>query len=53
VSRIAGLAHLKVCKKLIPLIVRKTKVTAAGIDALKEALQKCRIYGDGGTIKPR
>src|SRR5262249_22831797 len=43
---------LKDWNQLTYLDVRKTKVTAAGIDGLKKALPRCKIEWDGGTIEP-
>jgi hypothetical protein len=34
------------------LALKKTKVTAAGIDKLKQALPDCKIEWDGGVIDP-
>jgi formylglycine-generating enzyme required for sulfatase activity len=45
----AGLAHLQACKNLTQVKVRKTKVTAAGIDALQKALPQCKIEWDSGV----
>jgi hypothetical protein len=49
----AGVARLKECKDLLILTLAKTKVTAAMIQELKNALSKCRIEWDGGTIEPK
>jgi hypothetical protein len=35
------------------LAVKKTKVTAAGIDDVRKALPKCLIEWDGGKVAPR
>jgi hypothetical protein len=37
----------------VQLRVKKTKVTATGIDDLKKALPKCKIGWDGGVSGPR
>ena len=47
----AGLAHLKDCKDLTYLNVQQTRVSQAGVDDLKETLQKCRIDWDGGVVE--
>ncbi len=49
----AGLAYLKGFTNLTLLYLRKTKVTAAGIDELTKALPKCKIGWDGGVIEAR
>jgi serine/threonine protein kinase len=49
----AGLARLKDCKNLTELAVKKTKVTALGIDELRKNLPRCKIEWDGGVIEPR
>jgi len=48
----AGLIHLKELKSLTNLELQKTKVTAKGLEALHEALPRCRIDHDGGVIEP-
>jgi hypothetical protein len=35
------------------LWLKATNVSAAGIDALKKALPKCKIDWNGGVITPR
>ena len=47
----AGLKHLEGLTALEQLDLGGTKVTAAGIDALKKALPKCRITTEGTTDK--
>jgi hypothetical protein len=37
--------------KLEKLDVQQTKITAAGIEALRKALPKCRIEWDGGALE--
>ncbi len=48
----AGIKPLFDLTNLKRLDLRKTKVTAAKIDELKDALPKCRIEWDGGVIEP-
>ena len=48
----AGLAQLKDCKGLTALDVRKTQVTAKGLEAFHAALPGCRIEHAGGVIEP-
>jgi eukaryotic-like serine/threonine-protein kinase len=48
----ASLAQLQDCTNLTGLILRKTKVTAAGVDDLKKALPKCEVNWDGAAIDP-
>lgn len=47
-----GVKHLKQMSLLRVLTLRKTRLTAAGIDELKAALPKCLITWDGGMIVP-
>jgi hypothetical protein len=47
-----GLGNFKDWKVLTQLVLKKTNVTAAGIDALKKALPKCKTDWDGGVIEP-
>jgi len=47
-----GLASIKGCTNLTNIWLQKTNVTAAGVDELKQALPRCTIIWDGGTIKP-
>ncbi len=42
-----GLDHLRTLTNLTQLDVRSTKVTAAGVARLQQALQKCKIEWDG------
>ncbi len=42
----AGLEHLSALKKLKRLDARNTKVTAAGVAKLQQALPNCKIYWD-------
>jgi len=49
----AGLAYLKICKRLSELNLKETKVTASGINELGKALPRCRILWDGGTVGPK
>jgi len=48
----AGLDSLAKLPKLKHVLLRGTKVTAAGIDRLKKSLPRCRIEWDGGEIQP-
>ena len=43
----AGIKHLANLTNLESLDLRRTKVTAPGIDELKAALPKCQIQWDG------
>jgi Leucine-rich repeat (LRR) protein len=43
----AGIQHLEGLTNLEALDLRKTKVTAAGIERLQKALPKCKIEWDG------
>jgi hypothetical protein len=45
-------ARLHGLKALTRLGVRRTKVTAKGLEALHAAVPGCRIEHDGGTIEP-
>ncbi|MBT6498245.1 MAG: SUMF1/EgtB/PvdO family nonheme iron enzyme, partial [Planctomycetaceae bacterium] len=45
-----GLAHLQDVKQLERLFLHNTKVTAAGVAALKQALPKCKVDWDGGVV---
>jgi hypothetical protein len=45
--------HLQGIKSLVWLDMTKTKVTAVGVSGFAEAMPKCRIIWDGGTIEPR
>ncbi len=47
----AGIKHLASLTNLESLDLRRTKVTAAGIDELKAALPKCQIEWDGRQDK--
>jgi serine/threonine protein kinase len=49
----AGLQHLRACEKLRTLYLDRTEVSEKGARALAEALPKCKIEWDGGTIEPR
>jgi hypothetical protein len=48
-----GLTSLKEQPALIDESLKQTKVTAAKIDELKQALPKCRIEWDGGVVEPQ
>lgn len=48
-----GLTHLKGCRNLQSLGLKGTKVTAAGIDELKNALPNCQIEWNEGVIEKR
>lgn len=48
----AGIRHLEGLTKLTELDLRKTRVTAAGIDRLHQALPHCRITWDRGVVAP-
>ncbi|MCC9607843.1 protein kinase [Blastopirellula sp. JC732] len=39
-------------KKLTGLEIEKTKITAAGVEKIRQALPRCKISWDGGTIQP-
>jgi len=47
------LAHFKDHKKLELVDVRKTKVSAAGIDELKKASPQCKFEWDGKVNDPK
>ena len=47
----AGIRHLEGLTNLTALDLRKTKVTAAGIDRLHQAFPRCRIEWDGGVVE--
>ena len=47
-----GLKALHNCKKLEHVDVRQTHVTSAGAQALHQALPRCTIVWDKGTITP-
>ena len=49
----AGLAQFKDCKGLTELDVRKTQVTAKGLEAFHAAVPGCKIEHDGGAIEPQ
>jgi eukaryotic-like serine/threonine-protein kinase len=38
--------------RLVQLDVRETKLTADGVEALRQALPQCKIQWDGGVIEP-
>ena len=42
-----GLTHLRTLKRLETLDIRKTRVTAAGVKQLQEAIPDCTIHWDG------
>ena len=50
-SLILGATHAVMPTTMADLM--KQKVTAAGIDELKQALPQCRIEWDGGVIEPQ
>ncbi|WOI45566.1 hypothetical protein [Acidovorax sp. BLS4] len=47
------LERLKGLKGLAHLDVRKTKVTAEGLEAFHAAVPACKILHDGGVIEPK
>lgn len=49
----AGLANLAGLEMLTQVRLTNTKVTATGVTALANALPKCKIEWDGGTIEPK
>jgi hypothetical protein len=49
----ARLAHLHGLEALARLSVRRTKVTAKGLEALHAAVPGCRVEHDGGVIEPK
>ena len=48
-----GARHLEALTGLTTLDLRKTRVTAEGIDALKKALPKCEIRWGGDAARPK
>jgi len=48
-----GLDPFKECKGLTTLFVQGTRVTAAKVEELHEALPQCTIVWDGGRIGPQ
>lgn len=48
-----GLRHLHAVKKLSSLYLTRTKVTAAGVAALRTALPECKVVWDGETAHNR
>ena len=46
------LGHLTSLSKLELLVLTNTNVTSEGVQTLHEALPRCRIVWDGGTIEP-
>ncbi|MBA4189554.1 MAG: hypothetical protein C0467_16335 [Planctomycetaceae bacterium] len=49
----AGLDHFMKAENLLQLDLRDTQVSEKKIDELKEALPRCKITWNGGTIEPR
>jgi serine/threonine protein kinase/formylglycine-generating enzyme required for sulfatase activity len=48
----AGFLKLRQCKSLTAIYVKNTKVSAAGVKAFHQALPKCRIEWNDGTVEP-
>jgi hypothetical protein len=49
----AGLDHIAGFKALEELALSGTKVTAKGVEGLREALPKCKIYWNGAAVEPK
>lgn len=48
-----GLKHLYGCSECLTIELQQTQVTKAGVEKLSEALPKCKIEWDGGTVGPK
>ncbi len=48
-TKVSDLSPIQECKSLITLEIKSTKVTAAGVAALRKALPNCKIEWDGPT----
>ena len=49
----AGLAYFKDCKSLTELDMRKTQVTAKGLEAFPRRRTRVQDRHDGGVIEPK